>query len=67
MRILKKKIIRKVISSTINREKEIEIQKKYCKYLLNSLHKSNLLLISKGIPPGLSVLETIDDGDYLKE
>jgi hypothetical protein len=25
------------------------------------------LLIHRGIPPNLSVLETIDDGDYLKE
>ena len=33
--------------------------------MLNYLHKTNLLLIRDRIPPNLSVLETIDDGDFI--
>lgn len=41
------------------------IHKKYTTYMVNFLHKSNLSLIRKGVPPSLSVLETVDEGDYV--
>ncbi len=41
------------------------LHKKYNNYLVNFLHKSNLCLIKAGTPPELSVLETIDEGDFI--
>lgn len=31
------------------------------------MHKTNLALITKQIPPNLSVLETINEGDYVED
>jgi hypothetical protein len=42
-----------------------EMSRRYNNYLLNFLHKTNLLQVRACIPPNLSVLETIDEGDYI--
>ena len=42
------------------------MNEKHNLYLLNYLHKTNLLLMKDRIPPNLSVLQTIDEGDFIE-
>jgi hypothetical protein len=62
---IKKKMIRKHVRRAQGLEFSRQIHNKYTRYLVNYMHKTNLNLIRRGIPPNLSVLETIDEGDFL--
>ena len=62
---LKHKVINKQLAFAKHLLITKHVQKKYNDYLVNYMHKTNLLLVRDRIPPNLSVLETIDEGDYV--
>lgn len=63
--VMKRKLIHRELRRRANTGEQKRIHEKYCIFLVNYLHKINLQLIRQRIPPGLSVLETVDEGDYV--
>lgn len=62
---LKSRLIKKVRAGHRALQKSREVHKKYNHFLIEFLHKTNQLQVKANIPPSLSVLETIDEGEYV--